>query len=88
MEQMLAFDAIVFPADDRPPHLVALMTTALHGHPHEHGHGHIHGHVHGHIHQPSPPYRCGRMPHPEVFMDYISEGLGPRAWKFHVRISY
>jgi hypothetical protein len=31
------------------------------------------------------PYRGGRMPHPEVFMDYIAEGMGPGAWSFHVR---
>ncbi|KAI0698870.1 hypothetical protein BC835DRAFT_622822 [Cytidiella melzeri] len=30
------------------------------------------------------PYRCGRMPHPEVFMDYIAEGMGPGAWSFHL----
>ncbi|KAG5727744.1 hypothetical protein E4T56_gene20791 [Termitomyces sp. T112] len=25
-----------------------------------------------------------RIPHPEVYMDYIAEGLGPRAWKYHL----
>lgn len=25
-----------------------------------------------------------RIPHPEVYMDYIAEGLGHRAWKYHV----
>ncbi|KAK7060141.1 hypothetical protein VNI00_000905 [Paramarasmius palmivorus] len=25
-----------------------------------------------------------RMPHPEVHMDYIAEGLGPRAWKYQL----
>ena len=27
-------------------------------------------------------YRAGRMPHPEILMDYIAEGLGPRAWRY------
>ena len=31
------------------------------------------------------PYCCGRVPHPEVFMDYVAEGMGPGAWAFHVR---
>ena len=31
-------------------------------------------------HSTQPP----RMPHPEVYMDYIAEGLGPRAWHYHV----
>ncbi|KDR83494.1 hypothetical protein GALMADRAFT_647529 [Galerina marginata CBS 339.88] len=25
-----------------------------------------------------------RMPHPEVYMDYIAEGLGSRAWKYQL----
>ncbi|KJA24618.1 hypothetical protein HYPSUDRAFT_479790 [Hypholoma sublateritium FD-334 SS-4] len=25
-----------------------------------------------------------RMPHPEVFMDYIAENMGPRAWKYQL----
>ncbi|EDR12527.1 uncharacterized protein LACBIDRAFT_312034 [Laccaria bicolor S238N-H82] len=29
----------------------------------------------------SPP---SRMPHPEVYMDYIAEGLGSRAWKYQL----
>ena len=29
-------------------------------------------------------YRAGRMPHPEILMDYIAEGLGPRGWRFQV----
>ncbi|KZT74502.1 hypothetical protein DAEQUDRAFT_195611 [Daedalea quercina L-15889] len=68
MDQMLAFDAILFPADERPPHLVSLMTSPL-ATP---------------ISNPPEPYRCGRVPHPEMYMDYIAEGLGPRSWKFQV----
>ncbi|KAF9008832.1 hypothetical protein BDQ17DRAFT_1236719 [Cyathus striatus] len=33
------------------------------------------------IHHASYP---SRMPHPEVHMDYIAEGLGPRAWKYQL----
>ena len=69
MDQMLAFDAILFPADERPPHLVSLMTSPLTTPPNN----------------PPEPYRCGRMPHPEMYMDYIAEGLGPRSWRFQVR---
>ncbi|PPQ79569.1 hypothetical protein CVT25_003451 [Psilocybe cyanescens] len=29
----------------------------------------------------SPP---SRMPHPEVYMDYIAEGYGSRAWKYQL----
>ncbi|KAH0579413.1 hypothetical protein H2248_002274 [Termitomyces sp. 'cryptogamus'] len=28
-------------------------------------------------------YPC-RIPHPEVYMEYIAEGLGPRVWKYHL----
>jgi hypothetical protein len=28
-----------------------------------------------------------RMPHPEVYMDYIAEGLGARAWRYHVSLN-
>ena len=64
------FDAILFPADDRPPHIVPLMTSAV---PLSH---------------PTPnaePYRAGRAPHPEMYMDYIADQLGSQAWRFHVR---
>ncbi|KZT13107.1 uncharacterized protein LAESUDRAFT_690288 [Laetiporus sulphureus 93-53] len=65
---MLPFDAILFPADERPPHLVALMTSPLTMA----------------ISNPPEPYRCGRIPHPEMYMEYIAEGLGPRSWRFQV----
>ncbi|KAG6813446.1 hypothetical protein H0H92_010780 [Tricholoma furcatifolium] len=26
----------------------------------------------------------GRIPHPEVYMDYVAEGLGSRCWKYHL----
>ncbi|PCH41596.1 hypothetical protein WOLCODRAFT_151645 [Wolfiporia cocos MD-104 SS10] len=68
MSQMLSFDAIHFPADDRPPHLVALMTSPLTAA----------------ISNVPEPFRGGRMPHPEMYMDYIAEGLGPRSWRYYV----
>lgn len=69
---MIAYDAIVFPSDDRPPHLEALMTNP----------------IQVPLMNPAQPYLCGRMPHPEVYMDYIAEGMGPRAWQFHVSILF
>lgn len=30
------------------------------------------------------PFRCGRMPHPEVFMDGLAKDTGARNWSFHV----
>ena len=70
---MSTYDAIVFPADARPPHIAALVTSPLTA--------------------ATPadalPFRCGRVPHPEVYMDYIADqaslSLGSLAWGFHVR---
>ena len=70
LDQMTKYEAIVFPCDDRPPHLVQLMTSA----------------ILIPLTTPAEPFMCGRMPHPEVFMDYIAEGLGPRAWGFQVSV--
>ncbi len=67
---MPTFDAIVFPADDRPPHIVPLMISAL-SLP---------------ASSSAEPYRCGRAPHPEVYMDYIADQLGSHAWRYHVRL--
>ncbi|KAI0676762.1 hypothetical protein C8Q78DRAFT_987340 [Trametes maxima] len=64
---MTTFDAIMFPADDRPPHVVPLMTSAL-----------------ALPTGSAEPYRCGRVPHPEVYMDYIADQLGSQAWRFHL----
>ena len=64
---MPTFDAILFPADDRTPHVVPLMTSA-----------------HGVPSGQAEPYRCGRVPHPEVYMDYIADQLGSQAWRYHV----
>ncbi|KAI0637707.1 hypothetical protein C8Q77DRAFT_1153431 [Trametes polyzona] len=65
--RMTTYDAIMFPADDRPPHVVPLMTSGLS------------------LSAPGiEPYRCGRVPHPEVYMDYIADQLGSSAWNFHL----
>lgn len=68
MDSLTSFEALVIPSDDRAPHLVSLMTSPLS------------------VPLPAPtePFRCQRMPHPEVFMDYIAENLGPQAWGFQV----
>jgi hypothetical protein len=65
MDQLVGFDAILFPSDGRPPHLVQLMTSPM---------------------TTPTPATVGtpRLPHPEVHMEYIAEGLGPRAWRYHV----
>jgi len=64
---MTKYNAILFPCDDRPPHLVSLMTTT----------------ITIPLVNPAEPYRCMKMPHPEIYMDYIAEGLGPGAWQYH-----
>lgn len=58
MDQMTTYEAIVFPCDDRPPHLEPLMTST----------------ILIPLASPAEPFLCGRMPHPEVYMDYIAEG--------------
>lgn len=50
MDPMDAFDAILFPSDGRPPHLVSLMTSPMP----------VPIHHNGYANQPS------RIPHPEV----------------------
>lgn len=64
MDQMYSFDAILFPSDGRAPHVVALMTSPA-------------SFTDPHALQMTPN---SRVPHPEVYMDYIAEGLGTRAW--------
>jgi len=68
MDQMINYDAILFPSDGRPPSIVQLMTSPM-TMPHHHS---------SYTQTPS------RMPHPEVHMDYIAVGLGPRSWKYQL----
>ncbi|KAI3611009.1 hypothetical protein WG66_013789 [Moniliophthora roreri] len=68
MDQVVYFDAILFPSDGRSPSLVQLMTSPMT----------ITAHHASYTNNPS------RMPHPEVHMDYVAEGLGPRSWKYQL----
>lgn len=80
---MTSFEAILFPSDDRAPHLVSLMTSAQAGY----------------ANNPSQPQQISstssqttlapnaKVPHPEMYMDYIAEGIGSRAWQYHVSLN-
>jgi hypothetical protein len=73
---MASFEAILFPSDDRPPHLVSLMTSIQNGYANTPS-------------QPASPSssqlpQTSKVPHPEMYMDYIAEGIGSRAWQYHV----
>lgn len=70
MDSIISYEALVVPSDDRAPHLASLMTSPL-----------AFTDVHA---RQAEVYRAGRMPHPEILMDYIAEGLGPRGWRFQV----
>ncbi|KAF9481998.1 hypothetical protein BDN70DRAFT_485787 [Pholiota conissans] len=60
------FEAIMFPSDGRPAHCVSLMTSPSKG-----------------VDPLNPSVKLPvRMPHPEVYMDYVPEELGVKAWKF------
>ena len=65
---MQSFDAILFPADGRPPHVVSLMTSpASFSNPHA-----------------PAQTGTARVPHPEVHMEYIAEDRNLRAWHYQV----
>ncbi|KAH9924810.1 uncharacterized protein B0H18DRAFT_403413 [Fomitopsis serialis] len=64
--QMRRFDAVIFPADEQPPRLISLYVSPL-AVP---------------IQNASEPYRCGYVPHPEMYFDHVAPGLGPRSWRF------
>lgn len=69
MDELTAFESLLFPSDGRHPHMVGLTTSPTS------------------MPDPLAPYSGlpMRLPHPEVFMDYIAEGLGSRAWSYLVR---
>lgn len=71
MDQLVSFEALLFPSDGRHPHMVALMTSPAS------------------MQDPLAPYSGlpVRLPHPEVYMDYIAEGLGARAWNYQVSMT-
>ncbi|KAF8204832.1 hypothetical protein BJ912DRAFT_1052157 [Pholiota molesta] len=66
--EFITFEAIVFPSDGRPTHCVSLMTSPGKGR--------------------DPCYPASklpfRMPHPEIYMDYVPEELGVKAWKYQL----
>lgn len=66
MDELTAFESLLFPSDGRHPHMVGLTTSPTS------------------MPDPLAPYSGlpMRLPHPEVFMDYIAEGLGSRAWSY------
>lgn len=66
MDLMHSYDAILFPADGRPPHVVSLMTSpASFSNPHT-----------------PAQTNAARVPHPEVHMEYIAEDPNMRAWHY------
>jgi hypothetical protein len=72
MDLMQSFDAILFPADGRPPHVVSLMTSpASFSNPHA-----------------PAQTSTARIPHPEVHMEYIAEDPNMRAWNYFVCASF
>ena len=72
MDLMQSFDAILFPADGRPPHVVSLMTSpASFSNPHA-----------------PAQTSTARVPHPEVHMEYIAEDPNMRAWHYQVCIFF
>ena len=73
MDKMVSFDAILFPADERAPHLVPLMMSNAPSFP-----------PFGQSGSQQPPSVMAKVPHPEMYMDFIAEGVGARAWKHHV----
>ncbi|KAA1466012.1 hypothetical protein DENSPDRAFT_830745 [Dentipellis sp. KUC8613] len=70
MDQLYSFDALLFPSDGRPPHVVQLMTSPA-------------SFTDPHSLQTSTNVNS-RIPHPEVYMDYIAEGVGQRPWNYQL----
>ena len=75
----MSFNAILFPADDseRAPHVVSLMTSSASPFPPLGQSG---------SQQPLPS--IARIPRPEVYMDFIAEDAGSRAWQSHVSLKF
>jgi hypothetical protein len=69
---MVSYDAILFPADERAPHLISLMTSNATSLSSSGGSSQ------------QLPLPMGRIPHPEMYMDFIAEGVGTLAWRSHV----
>lgn len=75
MDKMVPFDVILFPADERAPHLVPLMTSNASSFP-----------LPGQSGSQPPPPPLNKVLHPEMYMDFIAEGVGARAWRYHVGV--
>lgn len=67
----MSFDAILFPADGRPPHVVSLPTSP----------------VTQTDHHSNQVVIITVMPHPEVHMDGVSDDTGQRVWRIQVSSS-
>ncbi|KAI0313833.1 hypothetical protein OF83DRAFT_1175304 [Amylostereum chailletii] len=70
MDRMYFFDAILFPTDGRPPHVVKRMASlAFYTNPQL-----FHASVAG----------DALIPHPEIHMEYIAEVVGARGWNYQL----
>ncbi|KXN86309.1 hypothetical protein AN958_10171 [Leucoagaricus sp. SymC.cos] len=65
MADMERFGAILFPSDGRPPTVVSLMTSPVPYSPHHGTYGNS----------------TSRIPHPEVYMDYVRPSFLLLAWQ-------
>ncbi|GJE91678.1 hypothetical protein PsYK624_078280 [Phanerochaete sordida] len=68
MENVVSYHALLLPHDDRLPHLVTLATSPLN--------------VTG-VPTIAEPFRCGKTPHPEIFMEFLADGAGI-SWAYRV----
>ncbi|KAG2067681.1 hypothetical protein BDR04DRAFT_838101 [Suillus decipiens] len=68
MDQLVSFEALLFPSDGCKSHMVALMSIPML------------------VPDPHAPYSAlpAWMSYSEVYMDYITKGLGPQAWHYHL----
>ena len=70
MDKMIPIDAILFPTDERLPYIVPLMTSSASSFSPQ-GQSSQH-----------PQPATARAVHPEMYMDFIAEGVG--SWRSHV----
>ena len=68
MDDLLQYDAILFPADGRPPHVVELPTSPVTQSDPQSGQAIL----------------ISVMPHPEVYMDTIADDPRQQAWRVQV----
>lgn len=70
MDTLLSYDAIIFPADGRPPHLIDLSASPVSQTDPFTG----------------QLILVSVLPHPEVHMDNIADNMDRRAWRWQVNI--